>query len=157
MCIRTIIDLNVMNDQHFLCLEKNSSGAMFRAWIKRGDGRIVSCGASQECQKILQTRKFASLAKQYRQNGRLFNVGQAEFNDAKNSLTSQDLESNDRELLAVALAGKVLVLYSEDEDFGTDFTDALPKVNTGKRAVYPHNSKPNLRKQFLGARKCSKG
>ena len=80
-----------------------------------------------------------------------------EYAAAKKELSGKPLQSNDLDLLSVALAGDATVLYSSDLPFQQDFTDpaVLPKAGGITRAVYPHErGTPKARRDFLALRKC---
>ena len=159
MCTRIIVDNNVVNRQHFLSPDEGSSGHMIRTRLERGELVIAYSEASADWNR-LQNPDYRQFMRSLRERGReTYRVPPEALADAEARLAKLQPESNDLDLLAVALASDAAVLYSEDKKFRTDFrnTAVLPRLKPA-RGLYPHKQATEAarkrREEFLDKHKC---
>lgn len=150
MCIATIIDANGFGS--FL----NEASSVLRSWISRRDGILVYSTEGDYAKEIQKSRRMMEVIATYRRNNAAKLISSGEIKAADATLPDSMIRSNDRHVLALAKAGKALVLFSDDQDLQNDFLNSklLPRVGTRSRSVYPVAQPRRRQLQFLGRRRC---
>lgn len=163
MCVRTIIDKSVFN--HFLEKTKNSAGAQLFSWIERGAGLIVYAEKGTGYGKELRENKHVrSVINDLRQRNLAIPIEAEKVADSCKRLPSNEaLDSDDRHVLALALASGATVLFACDGDLCKDFKNVkiIPKVAGGRHIVpdLDQNNSANTtgfrrRRDFFDRRRC---
>ncbi len=150
MCIRTIIDASMFGNLD------NDSCKPIRKWIERRDGMLIYPSSGQYREELIKSPKVLRWFQALRQQGSAEVIRDKDLNDAKRSLIDHRLLSNDRHVIALALASGALVLCTHDQNLKTDFLnrDLLPRVGDNNRAVDPEGSKSAVQKRFVDRRQC---
>ena len=156
MCTATIVDTNALHKA--LVSKKQDGDSTFRSWIKRRDGVLVYAPSGDYREELRKNLKVMALMESYRQKNHAKLISAAALSASKKQLQGRRIQSNDRHVLALALASDALVLCSDDKGLCADFnnTEVLPKIGRQARAIYPTKATKKKREEFLGKRKCSK-
>ena len=157
MCTRVIIDVNLFPSYFQPCM------SMFKKWVDEGNGILVYTNDKrhkfhEEMSKHNKAHKY--IMEKRRTSLHLVTREDVEKIEKTKSLASEKFKSNDKHILALALAGKVGILCTKDEALKKDF-NKMNKVIGDKdlppRSVYPHASKDRRKKQkFLDDNRCKK-
>lgn len=106
-------------------------------------------------QELERSPRMLEAITEYRRAGSARAVEIVAVDNAAAELRNKPIKSNDRHILALAVAGRAVVLYSTDNFLRWDFKQ-LPKVGGQRRAVYPANSRESKQQRFLDQRRCPK-
>lgn len=151
MCIRTIVDTNVLSTLRDD--DDTSQWDRLSAWIRRGDGLIVFTDAGRFAEEINKVEWIRNRYVQWEKNGRLIKISHDKVREAQQMVDHRTIKSDDLHVLGLALAGKVVVLHSNDKKLCHDFKN-LGAVHGVTRSVYPHEAAAKRRNQFLRTRRC---
>lgn len=125
-------------------------------WIDQRHGILAYTSSGKYSEELDHSWRVRMVFEEYRRGGQAVLVGSPELERAANRLDESKIRSNDRHMLALALASDALVLCSGDKRLKEDFvnTSILPNVGRVQRAVYPRDSSDTDRHQFLQQREC---
>ena len=156
MCTATIVDTSELHK--VLVSKKQDGDSTFRSWIKRRDGVLVYAPSGDYREELRKNLKAMALMESYRQKNHAKLISAAALSASEKKLQGRRIQSDDRHVLALALASDALVLCSGDNELCADFnnTEVLPKIGRQARAIYPTKATKKKREEFLGKRKCSK-
>ena len=141
MC--AILDRNKFGDFR----EPTEEGRLFREWVEEGGGRIIylvndrptrlPTEIAEDMQRLSKeydkNPNVERLLNQYRLSGRTRRVKLSEV--AKWHPETAAAKSNDRHILAMALASGARLLYTKDKRLARDFRDAAI-INNPRGVVY---------------------
>ncbi len=152
-----IVDTDVLNI--ILTSPKRTEGdRVFRSWVERRHGILVYALTDTYKRELQKSNDVMELMRRYRQGGHAKLIEHDVLLKAKERLLGNEfIRSNDLHVLALALAGNVLVLCSRDKKLGEDFRDrnVLPRLGRKSRALYPLDAESKKRRRFLNNRRCS--
>ena len=127
-----------------------------RAWIHSRHGILAYSNNGKYYDELSHSRRVWSLFEEYRRGQQATLICAARLERAEERLRNSPIRSDDRHILALALASDALVLCSNDGDLKKDFinADVLPGVAHRPRVLYPIKALPKRRRDFLQAYEC---
>lgn len=150
MCVRTIIDTDMFGE-----LLANGVGPL-RDWVERKHGVLVYSNGGRYGEELRRSPNTLELFRSYRQRGSAVLVPRERVAAEDAHVAACRLRSNDAHLVALARAGRALVLCTGDQALRGDFldTDVLENLGRNRRAVYPVGAAPAVQRRFVGRRRC---
>ena len=92
----------------------------------------------------------------YEQGGQLKKISQKALSEAHDLVCDSPFQSDDSDVLALALASDATVLCSNDKKLRGDFQNCeiLPKMGRRSRLLYPFAGTRKQRREFLNRQRC---
>ena len=155
MCVRTIVDTNVLSDL------RGGNDALQQgvhrpsAWIRRRDGLIVSTDGGRFADEINKVGRIKELYARWEKNRLLLMIPYEVVQEVERTLDLGTIQSDDPHVLGLALAGEAVVLHSDDKNLHHDFK-SLGAVHGVARSVYSYRATSVHRNRFLRSRKCTR-
>ena len=149
MCTGTILDANV-----FSLFDKEAMKP-WRRWIENGHGVIVYTLSGKFGSELKKNPKVRNYVINQRKAGARLIEG-TKLEEASVALEDQQLKSNDRHVLELAVASKAGVLCTNDNKLKDDYRN-LPNLVDAHRergAIYPHEASRKKQDAFLAERRC---
>ncbi|MCY4523394.1 MAG: PIN domain-containing protein [Halobacteriovoraceae bacterium] len=121
MCV--IIDANMFGPY----LKSNDQGMKFlKEWIEEHGGKITYSPTSSLKSEWNKSPNMWQLMVKYRERGKLKHIDKHKVEIIqKELLKKHDLKSNDSHIIALAMAAKVKVLVSKDQNLIEDFKNII--------------------------------
>ena len=138
MCV--IIDVNMHGD--YLNRE-NKHMKPLRNWIENGSGRVAYSPYEEFNRELMGNSKMRKQITTYRRNGLAKFVNKKDVASKLEELKSEPLESDDAHILAVALAGNIRLLTTEDGPLQRDFRKFIGKGKL-RGKVYQYSNHTHL-------------
>lgn len=156
MCMVTIVDANVLWKMAPASNKAEKQDFELCSWIDRGHGVLAYSTKGKYYKELSHSTKIWNLFEEYRRAQKAMLIDKSEIEIAEGKLRSMTIRSNDKHILALALASDALLLCSNDNKLKIDFADhnLIPKVGGKSRVVYPIDESPETRKDFLQERRC---
>ena len=154
MCTVAIVDTDVL--WKVAPAPGKDGDSDLRAWIHGRHGILAYSNSGKCYDELSRSLRVWRVFEEYRRGQQATLICGARLARADKKLRNSTIRSNDRHVLALALASNALVLCSNDNDLKDDFSsaDVLPKVRHRSRVLYPIDAPPERRRDFLQAYKC---
>ena len=153
MCTMVIIDASVFSKA--LPSQNKRGDPELLSWIGRRHGIVAYEQTGGYGKELRKNQRVFDLFREYRRGQRAKLIAATALQKAEDQLQNAPIKSNDRHILALALASDALVLCSGDKDLHKHFCNVrvLPKIGIQSRAIYPIKVSRKKRSEFLYKRK----
>ncbi len=153
MCVIAIVDTDSLA---ILMPKDESEESLFCSWVEKRHGVLAYSDYGRYSTEVSKNLKVLRLFGQYEQGGHLKKIPMKEILEAEKKLRKRSYRSNDRHILALALASNATILCSNDKNLRLDFKDKaiLPRVSRKQRLLYPIDGNRKQRRQFLNRQRC---
>ena len=95
-----------------------------RDWMNTGSGKVVHSPIGKIKEELRRTRRMDAKFREYRRAGKVINYPRHTVAEEKTKLPSYN--SNDPDILALALVSKVTLLVTNDKRLQADFERIIP-------------------------------
>ena len=153
MCKRLILDSDT---SHFVLDPKTQRNRdhQLQDWISDGHGVLCYTTEGKLGSETIKTKSFMRKLEMWQARGRAFRVSTTKFSAAQESLEKYSFKSNDRDVVALAIAGEVHIVGTQDGRLKKDLEEIIPRATTKNILLYPVDKSDDKRTEFLDENRC---